>query len=968
MSSPTEYILITDIGSTTTKAVLIDNRNSNPNVIGIAHAETTVEEPFNDVRHGVVNAAQKLQDSLRLKLFRTEAGSHELDFASGIKYLSTSSAGGGLQILVIGLTLFDSAASARRAAFGAGGVILDVFAIDDKRSAADQMIAMRNLHPDMILLCGGTDGGALTGILRLAEILRIAKPLPKYATNQKIPTIYAGNKEAQVMVKKIVSKDFDLLLLPNLRPTLQEENLKPTQDAIQKLFMENVMERAPGYAELKKHVQADILPTPMGVLKSLISTTEDDKRSFFAFDIGGATTDVFSYIKNFYQRTVSANLGMSYSASNVLSESGIDTIMMELPGSFTETRVRDYIGNKTLYPTYNPTETWEIQIEHVLAKQAIRLALDQHEQMHYNTQKIGFLDSLKTSGIDAYEAKFEYQAAEASLYFYPIDIDVLIGAGGVFAHAQNRNQCAAVLIDGFDAHGITELWLDKDFITPHMGVLASIEPKMAKQLLMNSCMEKLALHIRPYYRGNQKKAVMEVEYTLNGSSQKLEVMPETFILLEGHHARKLIVRPLGKCILGHDDKEIVLETSLPVMIDTRSDTKGYNESYAKALQLYSDHGAEVSSPVKLHNNSIAVDGDYVKVVSLPYKGDIYYQVGSLVQPDDIVACNQFSTPRLFIVNPYRYIDKLTEVMIRTSLLIDIGSVVDFNTNLRHFEEKPNGTGLAYDFPSPIRGKLEFIDYQTGNLVFSEIQDYSSKPVYVDLAEKMMCPPKLALRYLKKNLGDYVYHGDLLAQRLETNKGELPVFVRAPSTGVISDIDHKNAIVTIQYKVEPHNFYAHVYGKVIEVTEGESIAISYHGVKLDGKLGVGKRCHGEFIFAGSATALENLNLEAKVLGIDFAPDTETLDKLVKARIKGLVCPGLQQADMVNYLNNELGVINTGNEQLPFALMITEAFGAQKLSNEHKKVFKEMNGVLCHLETHTRIRAGVARPYICFMPKK
>lgn len=960
-----DYFLITDIGSTTTKALLIDNNLANTQILGITHADTTVEAPFNDVCYGVHNAVEALQDKVKIPILSPTAKDNELTFQKGIRYLSTSSAGGGLQILVIGLTLFDSAASARRAAFGAGGVILDVFAIDDKRTAAEQMLAMRNLHPDMILLCGGTDGGALTGVLRLAEILRIAKPLPKYSTQTKIPTLYAGNKDAAEMVKRIVSRDFDLVVLPNLRPTLQEENLKPTQDMIQKLFMENVMERAPGYSELKSQVHADILPTPIGVLNSLISATAKDSRSFFAFDVGGATTDVFSYIKGHYQRTVSANLGMSYSALNVLSESGMDKLLAALPQNFTEDMVRNYVGNKTLYPTYCPSQTWELRIEHALAAQAIRLAMVQHEEMHYNTQKLGFLDALKAGDIDAYESKFEYQVMEQKHYFYPIEIDVIIGAGGVFAHAQNYNQCTSILIDSFDAHGITEIWIDKDFITPHMGVLSSLEPKSAHKLLMESCMQRLATHIRPYYNAGSKKPVLTVKYLEGGQTKTIELMPESFVVLPAAKKRKLDLQPLGKCILGKVSGAISLETDLQVILDTRSNAALFSEQVERELKLYpvQDTLPAVNSAY-FQNTGMAVNGQFTKAITLPYKGDIYNEVGDIVHPDDIVGCNQFNTPRLFIVNAYQHIESLSENVVRESLQIAPGDKVDFGTNLRHLSYKPRGGYIGQDFPSPIRGILEFVDYSSGNLVFSEIQDFSSKPVKVDVAEKLMCTTKLALRYLKKREGDFVYQGDLLAQRLETNNGLPPAFLRAPSTGQIVEIDPKTAVITIQYQLQPHNFYAHVSGKVIEVQPDTSIAISYTATKLEGKLGVGNRCHGEFVYVPERDALVGMNLQGKILGINYAPDSALLNSLKQTGLQGLVCPGIKQKDLVEFLNNELGVINTGNETTPLCLVITDAFGATRLNEEFLATFRKFNGQLCHLEPNTRIRAGVARPFLCF----
>ena len=967
MAQKNDFYLITDVGSTTTKALIIDNSDGNPRILGINHANTTVEAPFNDVRFGVFQAVSNLQTQIGIPIFTAGASAEQLSFAPNISYLTTSSAGGGLQILVIGLTLFDSASSARRAAYGAGGIILDVFAVDDKRRAAEQMMAMRNLHPDMILLCGGTDGGALTGVLRMAEILRIAKPLPKFATDVKIPTIYAGNTDAADMVKLMIGKDFDLSVLPNLRPTLEAENLKPTQETIQKLFMENVMERAPGYAELKQRVNADILPTPMGVLKSLITATKEDKRNFFAFDIGGATTDVFSYIKGNYQRTVSANLGMSYSALNVMAESGIELILKQLPASFTETEVRNYIGNKTLYPTYNPKCTKELRIEHAMAKQAIRNALVQHNEMHYNEQKIGYLDAFKKNDLDAYEAKFEYQAQEEKYYFYPSEIDVLIAAGGVFAHAQNSNQCIMMLLDAFDAHGITELWLDKEFITPHLGMLGEVDMSLSKSLLQSSCMQKLAVHVRPHYPAKHKKEVLKLSYTEGGREKQVKVMPDEFVIIPAQAKRKLSIQPLGKAILDEKAEVVSLETDLMIIIDTRLDLTVYRGDIEQQLKQYIDDNESQAGISEFKNESGEITDNFIKVVSLPYKGTIMKDVGEDVTPDDVVASNKFNPPRLFIVNPFIGVHDVNEALVRDSLMVKLGDKVEFDMVLRYLAEKPLHAYIGQKFYSPVRGKLEMIDYHSGILVLSELQDYSSSPVEVKLAERMSTTPKLAMRYLKKNLGDFVYQGDLLAQRLSsTGKGEPPIFVRVPSTGQITEIDSKSAIVTIQYKMNPHDYYAHVHGTVKETTEDESITIGYRGTKLEGKLGLGNRAHGNFVFITRAEDLLTKTLTDCIVGIDFCASKDIIHKVAKAGAKGLICPGIDEKELVAFNNDiELGVINTGNEETSLCLMITEHFGANKLSPAFSTAFNKYNGMLCHVEPHTRIRAGVARPFICFM---
>ena len=48
-------------------------------------------------------------------------------------YISTSSAGGGLQMMVAGVVKSMTGESAQRAALGAGAIVMDILASNDKR-------------------------------------------------------------------------------------------------------------------------------------------------------------------------------------------------------------------------------------------------------------------------------------------------------------------------------------------------------------------------------------------------------------------------------------------------------------------------------------------------------------------------------------------------------------------------------------------------------------------------------------------------------------------------------------------------------------------------------------------------------------------------------------------------------------------------------------------------------------------
>ncbi|MDI6829179.1 MAG: glutamate mutase L, partial [Armatimonadota bacterium] len=196
-------ILATDCGSTTTKAILIEKQGDEYRLLVRGEAPTTVEAPFDDVTVGVVNAVREVEELSGRKILSEGSNPKEVTIQVPTKdnvgvdlYLSTSSAGGGLQMTVAGVVKMMSAESAQRAALGAGAIIIDTIAVDDGRKEYQKVERIRQLRPDMILMSGGTDGGTVKHLVDIAEMLISADPKPRLGIGVKLPVIYAGNKDA----------------------------------------------------------------------------------------------------------------------------------------------------------------------------------------------------------------------------------------------------------------------------------------------------------------------------------------------------------------------------------------------------------------------------------------------------------------------------------------------------------------------------------------------------------------------------------------------------------------------------------------------------------------------------------------------------------------------------------------------------------------------------------------------------
>ena len=505
MGSDLNVVIATDCGSTTTKAILIEKKDGQYRQTFRGEAPTTVEAPFEDVTRGVLNAIQEIEELSGRKILDGERIITPAEGDVGVDiYISTSSAGGGLQMMVGGVVQAMTGESAQRCALGAGAIVMDTLAANDGRLPHEKIERIRQLRPDMLLLAGGTDGGTISHVVELAEYIAAADPKPRFGSGFMLPVIFAGNQDARKEVARVLGEKTDLTVAENIRPVLEEENLGPARHVIHDLFLEHVMAQAPGYRKLMGWTGAPIMPTPAAVGEIMQTIARQQGINVVGVDIGGATTDVFSVFGEIFNRTVSANLGMSYSISNVLAEAGLDNIMRWVAFDIEEADLRDRIKNKMIRPTTIPQLLQELQVEQAIAREALRLAFVQHRQLAVGLKGVQSERTLADV--------FEQEATGESL-IRMMELDLLVGSGGVLSHAPRREQSCAMLIDSFQPEGITRLAVDSIFMMPHLGVLSTVDEQAATEVFERDCLIYLGTCVAP--AGSGKVGEVCVQYTVD---------------------------------------------------------------------------------------------------------------------------------------------------------------------------------------------------------------------------------------------------------------------------------------------------------------------------------------------------------------------------------------------------------------------------------------------------------------------
>ena len=508
-------ILATDCGSTTTKAILIEKRDDEYQLVVRGEAPTTVEAPVEDVTAGVINAITEVEELAGRKLLDDGVIIKPQNGDAGVDiYISTSSAGGGLQMMVAGVVRNLTGESAERAALGAGAIVMDVIASNDKRLPHEKIERIRHLRPDMLLLSGGVDGGTTSHVVELAEIIAAARPRPRLGIAYELPIIYAGNVDARDSIQERLQEVMALQMVDNLRPVLERENLMPTRHKIQEQFLEHVMAHAPGYKRLIDWTDAPIMPTPGAVGEIIQTVSEQQDIEVVGVDIGGATTDVFSVFKNkeaepIFNRTVSANLGMSYSVSNVLAEAGLENVLRWVPFDIEVGDLRNRVKNKMIRPTTIPQTLQELVLEQAIAREALRLAFEQHKQLAVELRGVQQQRTIS----EAFD-----QTESGQTLVNMLSLDMLVGSGGVLSHAPRRQQAMLMMIDAFQPEGITHLAVDSIFMMPQLGVLAQVNPEAATHVFERDCLIHLGTSIVPVGVGNTGDECLIIEISGEGIS------------------------------------------------------------------------------------------------------------------------------------------------------------------------------------------------------------------------------------------------------------------------------------------------------------------------------------------------------------------------------------------------------------------------------------------------------------------
>lgn len=231
-------------------------------------------------------------------------------------------------------------------------------------------------------------------------------------------------------------------------------------------------------------------------------------------------------------------------------------------------------------------------------------------------------------------------------------------------------------------------------------------------------------------------------------------------------------------------------------------------------------------------------------------------------------------------------------------------------------------------------------------------------VPVRVAELLGVPPLEAAAKLLARPGQQVQEGERLAEA-RFLWGLIRSEVRAPVAGAIEYWSDVTGHLGIRLPAQPVTVSAFIGGRIEQTLAGEGAVVSAVAAVIQGVIGVGPEAHGPVRLLAGYDDLDATCRGALVVFTGCA-DGRFLARCTEVGVSGLLAASVTDADLAGFLGRQLSVAVTGDEELPYPLVLTEGFGDIGMSQRALAVARAVEGRVGSLSARTQIRAGAVRP--------
>ncbi len=550
-----ESLLAIDVGATSTRAVLFDVVDGQYRFISHGSAPSTADAPIRDVSEGARNAIEALQTVTGRTLLDVNRNliAPAQGTGTGVDALVvTISAGPTLKSVIVGLLADVSLESARKLSETIYATVVDAIGLNDHRPSDQQIDTILRLRPDLIIITGGTDGGASLSIQKMLEPIGLACYL---LPEEKRPSVlYAGNQKLQEGVKGSLGSLFkDLHFASNVRPSLDTEDLEPAARELSRMYVNIRKKQLKGLDVLDTWATGQVLPTgyAMGRMMRFLSRLYSTSKGILSVDIGASASVITAGFHGKSTLSVYPQFGLGENLPLLLQHTTLENILRWSPLDISAGVLRDYLYQKSLYPSAIPATVEDQAISQAIAREALSLAMRKAQ------------------------ADFPRSAATLRPGMLPL-FDPILAGGGALSDSGNPGHGLMLLLDAIQPIGITTVIIDQNNLLPLLGAASSRNSLLPVQVLESGAFLSIGTVVAPVIKAKYGTTILRATLTYENETKtrvevkfgSIEVLP-----LSNGESGELTLQPLARADVGFGSgragKIQVSGGALGVVIDGR---------------------------------------------------------------------------------------------------------------------------------------------------------------------------------------------------------------------------------------------------------------------------------------------------------------------------------------------------------------------------------------------------------------
>ncbi len=486
-------ILVADCGSVATKVGLIDVVAGEYRLIGATRTLTTADPPYSDimlgVRQGIMQiealTGRRLLDAQNALIKPTRVDGDGVD-----AFVAVTNAALPLHAVVIGLSRDYSVASAQQAVNGTYAVVDHTIAVDEESGrwgttasdgraggASGSVEKLAALRPDIIVMVGGIDGGAVTPLREMANIVAAVGAAMDQAARPLV--IFAGNRHARSDVAERIGGLMQVTMVDNVFPALDQMNPAPLQAEIENLYRKRQIEAIPGFDKLAAWSEKGVMTTADAYTRVAEYLARKYQLRVLALDLGAGATTLIRTDGVQMKRAVVEEYSVGYGLDALLERVGIETLLRWLPAPFEQSQVHAQLLNQAVRPHVVPTHWQDLTSLNAAGREILKYAAGVW------SARSGHSHSTEMS-VESMSRK--HQNGHTPQDHALTDSDLILLTGAPIARGSKPTALLLMLLDALDVRGIFSVAADAVGLVPAMGAVAAVNPEAAAQALENDCL------------------------------------------------------------------------------------------------------------------------------------------------------------------------------------------------------------------------------------------------------------------------------------------------------------------------------------------------------------------------------------------------------------------------------------------------------------------------------------------------